>query len=300
MGLKQRLFSNMFFRNMLADFGERSAYSKTPGGFVPYFQYKIGNYQSDYYLYFPKEPYAIRYQNEIFNKLNEYKGYDIIAFVEFHYTAYNDKHDFLRFLRYEIADRLQRNLKETYRMKLQVILEWVSEKQQTWQTLQETNLRQEIESGVREIISNGQTTNSQLEIEGIVQDLSRKLSGYIDRIMTDTEERMEAMTGVLASGRIELNNHNHLEKLIQIFILLQTVQAPARVAKAEQLFKKFSSTDIASILQLHFSAFKNLKVNTLQRKTTDAAEQLKLNNLQVQQLDKALQDFFYEVKPATK
>jgi len=43
MGLKKWLLPNMFFRNVLADFGNRSAYSKIPGNFVPYFQYKIGN-----------------------------------------------------------------------------------------------------------------------------------------------------------------------------------------------------------------------------------------------------------------
>ena len=36
---KEKLFSNMFFRNMLADFGERSAYSKKPGNFISFFQY---------------------------------------------------------------------------------------------------------------------------------------------------------------------------------------------------------------------------------------------------------------------
>ncbi len=97
MYLKKWLFSNMFFRNMLADFGERSAYSKAPGGFIPYFRYKIGSYQPDYYLYFPKEPYTIRYQNEIFNKLREYKGYDIITYLDFHYSAYKDKHSFFAF-----------------------------------------------------------------------------------------------------------------------------------------------------------------------------------------------------------
>lgn len=85
MGWKQKIFSNMFFRNMLADFGERSSNSKTSGNFTPYFQYKIGENQSDLYLYFPKEPFSIRYKNEIFNKLNEYTGYGIIKFLEFHY-----------------------------------------------------------------------------------------------------------------------------------------------------------------------------------------------------------------------
>ena len=44
--LKQRLFTNMFFRNMLADFGNRSADSTTPGKFTPYFRFKslLANY----------------------------------------------------------------------------------------------------------------------------------------------------------------------------------------------------------------------------------------------------------------
>ncbi len=72
MSLKQKLFSNMFLRNMLASFGERSAYSEKRGQFTAYFLYKIGNYESDYYLYFPAEPFPLRYKNEIFNKLHEY------------------------------------------------------------------------------------------------------------------------------------------------------------------------------------------------------------------------------------
>jgi len=42
---------------------------------IPYFQYKIGPYQSDYYLYFAKQPYLQVYKNEIFNKMYEYEGY---------------------------------------------------------------------------------------------------------------------------------------------------------------------------------------------------------------------------------
>ena len=49
MAWKKRLFSNIFWRNVLASFGERSGYSKEPGGFVPYFQYRIGDYNSGNY-----------------------------------------------------------------------------------------------------------------------------------------------------------------------------------------------------------------------------------------------------------
>jgi len=112
--------------------------------------------------------------------------------------------------------------------------------------------------------------------------------------MTSTEERLETLTGSFVTGNIELNNHNHLEKLLQLFILLQTVQAPPQIARGEQLFKRFSSTDLASILHLHFAAFKNKKINTLQVKIREATERLNPNNPKVQKLTEALQDFFYK------
>src|SRR5690349_1871645 len=108
MDFKRRLNSNMFLRNMMADLFGRSAYSNKPGSFIPFFRYKIGHNQpEDYHLYFPSEPYAIQYYNEIFNKLFTFKPFDIVAYLEFHYAAYSNKYDFLRFLRYEIADRLK-------------------------------------------------------------------------------------------------------------------------------------------------------------------------------------------------
>ncbi len=107
MGLKKRLFTNIFWRNVAATFGGRSSYSQKSGGFVPYFQYKIGQYNTDWYLYFHKEPFPLRYKNEIFNKLGEYTGYDIIRYLEFHFIAYHDSQDFLRFLHYEISERLK-------------------------------------------------------------------------------------------------------------------------------------------------------------------------------------------------
>jgi len=123
---------------MLASFGNRSAYSKDPGSFVAYFQYKIGPYQSDQYLYFPKEPYALRYKNEIFNKLHEYTGYDIIRYLEFHYDAYPDTGDFLRFLRYEIAERLRVQPKDRALLSGQA---WVIEKLEELKKSQQEQIR---------------------------------------------------------------------------------------------------------------------------------------------------------------
>jgi hypothetical protein len=73
---------------MLADFGSRSAYSLSDKNFIPYFEYKIGSYEPDQYLYFSKKPLAAQYKNEIFNKLREYTGYDIVQYQEFHFEKY--------------------------------------------------------------------------------------------------------------------------------------------------------------------------------------------------------------------
>lgn len=282
----------MVLRNMAADIFGRSAYSRTPGNFVPYFQYKIGDYQSDHYLYFPKEPYRHRYYNEFFNKLNEYKGYDIANYLEFHFEAYYDKHDFLRFLRYELTDRLKQKIPQARHQKLQSALEWVTEKQQEVQTRQQTEIKQEIEQGVRKMFISGQPS-SPTEVENSVQELSQKLSDYIDKIMTDTEEKLAAITERLPSGRIELNNHNHEEKMIQLLILLQQVQAPAQVLRVDQLFKKFTASDIATILHLHFDAFRENKINTIQRKVGEQFERIKPSQSQIKKLNEALQEFFY-------
>ena len=159
---KKRLFSNIFWRNVLASFGERSGYSKEPGGFVPYFQYRIGPYNADLYLYFPKEPFSLRYKNEIFNKLHEFTGYDIIKYLEFHYSAYPDSQDFLRFLHYEISERLKGDAKNA---RLLSALSWVTEKRTEYQKKGEQDLRSEIEQSVQAIIKGQSTATPQVSSE---------------------------------------------------------------------------------------------------------------------------------------
>lgn len=297
MSIKQRAYSNEFLRNVLATFGFRSGYTGEPGGFTPYFFYKIAPYQKDYYLYFSKEPFALRYQNEIFNKLLEYQGYDIIRYLEFHYNLYPDKLDFIRFLKYELTDRLKR--KGGNERKLQAALDWISEKhieskREIIRKIEEeqTVLKQELKIGVQTIIAN--TSNSDANVkEEDVQLLIEKLSGHIDQLMKTAENDLRDLTSSFNTGNIELNNRNHEDSLIQLLVLLQNVQAPATKQKGDQLFKKFSSTDIAAILMLHFAAFKDKKTNTLQKKVGEQSERLNYKNPKVKQLMDALEAFFY-------
>ena len=258
----------------------------------PFSNIKIAPYQADQYLYFPTEPFSARYKNEIFNKLNEYTGYDIIKFLEFHYTAYLDKQDFIRFLHYEISERLKQAGHGTRHLKLESALTWVNEKSQELKKFREEQLREQIEKGVQEIIKS-QPAASPNDVDNQVKAFSDKLSSHLENVMTETEKGIRDLTGSFATGNIQLNNRNHEEKIIQLMILLQQVQAPPEVAKAEQLFKKFTASDIASILNLHFEAYRDNKINTLQRKVGDQQERIKANNPKVKKLNEALQEFFY-------
>jgi hypothetical protein len=289
MGWQQKLFSNMILRNMLASFGKRSAYSKAPGSFIPYFQYKIGDYQPDQYLYFPNEPFDLRYKNEIFNKLHEYTGYDIIRYLEFHYAAYPDRVDFLHYLNYEIFERLKKQPNDPGLLSAQA---WVKEKKEELKEGQKEQIRQDIEQVVQEIV-NKQPTGSPQEIEHHVSALVEKFTGHMERVTTETEKGIQDLTGSFITGNIELNNRNHEEKLIQVFIILQDIKAPPQVAKAEQLFKRFTDSDLAAMLHLHFGAFKNKKINTLQRDIGGQSQRVKDSNPKVKKLNDALQEFFY-------
>ena len=293
MAWKHKIFSNMFLRNMLADLGERSAYSKVPGNFIPYFQYKIGEYETDMYLHFPAEPFALRYKNEIFNKLNEYTGYDIIKFIEFHYAAYPDKPEFLRFMQYEISERLkQKKIRESLLLKLQSALMWATEKSQELKKLQDEQLRKEIEQGVKAIIQN-QPVNSPKQIDNQIKTFSDQLSSHIERFMIEAEKGIRELTGSFSTGNIQLNNRNHEDKIIQLLILVGQIQAPPQVARGEQLFKRFTASDIATILHLHFDAFRDNKINTLQKKVGEQSERIKASHPKIKKLSEALQEFFY-------
>ncbi|WPV66516.1 hypothetical protein [Chitinophaga sp. LS1] len=197
MKIKQWLLSRMVPQNMLAELGGRSAYSTQPGNFTAYFQYKIAPYQSDYYLYFPKEPFAIRYTNEIFNKLYEYQGYDIIKYLEFHYSRYPYKEDFLKFLSYEILVRQQKGPNKSRYLKLHATQTWVTERQQE----REQQLRTDLQVELKAAIENRQSISPE-DKEQEIQAIQDKVMHRMHQFMDTTEERMAAMTRSLVTGNM--------------------------------------------------------------------------------------------------
>jgi len=174
-------------------------------------------------LYFPKEPFTKQYLNEIFNKLCECNGYDIIKYLEFHYNAYENRADFLRFLHYEGSNRMNM-VSRRQALKLESALTWVEEKQQEYKREQETKLQEEIQSCVREIVTN-QSIGSPEESNDQIKFLSQKLSSRLEEIMATTERGMKELTGAFITGNVQLNNRNDENKIIQLFIFIQELQA---------------------------------------------------------------------------
>ena len=290
MDWKSIVNNNMVLRNMSADLFGRSEYSTTPGQFTPYFQYKVGAKQNDYFLYFPKEPFLMRYYNEFFNKLSGLTGSDIYKYIEFHWKAYEDKADFLRFLRYELSDRLKKKLSANYRQKYQTAMEWVLETKAAWQTEHDVSFRQEIEKSVQDILNKKENSASS---DSIAQQVAEKVQEYLNKITDTAEEKLTTAFVKLPFANIELNNRTHEEKLIQFFLLLRDIKAPPHFGKTEQLFKRFADIDIASILHLHFDSYRDKKVPTLQKNIGQLNSQIKPNNPKIRKLTDAMQEFFY-------
>lgn len=290
MSLRNKLFKFIFFRSMFTYFGNRNPFSAKTKEFTPYFRYRIGPYQPDYSLYFARQPILQVYKNEIFNKMREYEGYDLIRYLETHYAAYEDKPDFIRFLRYEVAERLKYSIPRTSRLKLQATSDWLIEKQTEQQALQKKMLKAQVQDDVRSTIED--QVASGFDVDEVVRSLSEKMAARLDQVLSTTEERVGALTESLITGNIELNNQHNLTRLIHLYLLIQSIEI-VRGSSAEKLFKRNTNMDLASILRLHYRAFKGKQINTVQAQISKADEDLMINDPKVQKLTKALADFFY-------
>jgi hypothetical protein len=275
MGLKQRLLSNMFSRNVLTDLGLRLSIS-TPKNDKPFFQYRIGKYQQDYYLYFPKEPLEIQYKNEIFNKIRLYSGYEISRYLSFHFDASETKKEFLEFLKYETDERFQLNVSNKFKSRVILVQEWIEEKRNAIELPEESKIKR------------GQNSD-QPEIDlGVYNQ-------RLESIIANVEGKFEELSKPHNHGNIQLVNSANYSKLIQLLIVLRDLQTTYKKGTSpNQLFKCFSSSDIASLLQHHFSYFQNKKINTVQKEITAVNTEMDYNQESIKKLNKALAEFFFE------
>jgi len=163
---------------MLADFGTRSAYTGEAGGIIPYFQYRIGRYQRDYYLYVPKEPFTIRYHNEVFNKPFEYAGDDIFKYQDFHFEAFPEKSAFILFLDRQLTERLKKSYYSKERqIKLESAADWVAEKKLVLKELAEVS-REDFPRSLQLVIDRkaaGKTDEAEKRQDNLTNNLEQKI-----------------------------------------------------------------------------------------------------------------------------
>jgi len=244
--------------------------------FVAYFQYKIGPYQKDYYLYFNNPPGKFSYKQEVFRKMREYNGHDLIRFIEFHYNACEEKDGFISWIRYETLQQLsflqaEGRSKLSFNIekgRLEAMLLWAQEEGEKLQAL--AQLPPSGMPQVPEIIQVSERVGKEDPVEKIEEGISALLRTH--------------------QGRIDLYNEHHMTKVIQVLRLLQDLRAPGE--KVELLFKNFTDMDMAAILR-QFVEFGDFKTNTLQVKISNVKKEMKQNDPALEKLAQALQDFFF-------
>lgn len=255
-----KLTNNLFVRTLLRAFHLLAPdSSKQP--LTPYFQYRIGPYQRDHFLYFLEEPSWLRYRYEAFDKMNSMAGYDIPRFLDFHYSAYPDKEDFRRFLRYEIAARVA-SLKKHPKYadhEYEVVLNWLREQEQL----------------------------EQLEAAKIA---AAAVTNGDDRVSDLLEEKLAEAHRSFA-GKIVINGQQQMVRFIQLMILVKDLRGPAQGKVGEALFSSFSTTDMAAILR-QFTELHEYKLNTLQKKITECNDEMR-GDARFAPLEAALVRYFF-------
>jgi len=203
----------------------------------------------------------------------EYEGHDLLKYIEFHYEAYDDKEEFVRFLRYEVLrrQRVLHNRRFFFwvrfpreKDRLRTTMSWVEAEEKRLQS------RALAPAPVPEIPLDVLVAGKDELLDKIGSEVSALLQSHM--------------------GKIDLYNEHHTTKLIQLLRVLRDLRAPGK--KGKLLFKSFSDTDMAAILR-QFVVFGDKKTNTLQVKIAEAGSEVDLSDPAVEKLGNALQDFFF-------
>ena len=260
MRLIKKMYDPIFVRFLLYIFGMNGPLRNHRRDFTPYFQFKIGSYAADYYLYFPRPPYYNVYMIELLRKFSEYYAYGLVQFLDFHYEQFPEKKEFLRFLRYEMTIRLKwktpKSKPSVYWQTLETCLVWVHEQE------------------------------ALLEIQGRPGSVAPALPAPA----SPEQELVDDDLTPSPNGRLTLNNRLHRVKLIQVFILLKDLNGPGKTPLP--LFNSFSAVDVATMLQT-LPEYQDKKLNTIQKAVTDAYKRLDIGDANTKKLIEALTDFFY-------
>jgi hypothetical protein len=302
--LRKFIMNSNFLRNVGLISFDLDNYSNSPGNFTPYFQYVIGKYQDDFTLYFPKLPNPNQYYNYTFLKLCAYHPQDAIKYIEYHYTAYPDKKDFLLFMKRQLQHRSARAKPGSNLLSIATIsLDWVNGELNHFIDQQKIIvynqfIRQDLTVIVKNELQHIQPpadNNTDQSIAHITERISSGLQAKLDSILENTESKIMALADKYETGNIQMTNANMKDKLIGLLLCLKDLTGkPARKNKsADSLFSKMDLNDIAQILRLHFAPYKGLKIDSIERRVYEVNTKFKYDNPAYQDLAKALQKYFY-------
>jgi hypothetical protein len=236
--LRKFIMNNNFLRNVGLISLDLDNYSNARGNFTPYFRYEVGPYQDNFTLYFPKLPNPKQYYNYIFLKLWAYNPQDAIKYIEYHYSDYPDKKDFLLFMKRQLQHRSMRAKQESNLLSIATIsLDWVNEELNRFKDQQKIVaynqfIRQDLTFIVKnelQHVHSPSDTNTDQSVEHITERISSGLQAKLDSILENTESKIMALADKYETGNIQLTNDNTKEKLIGLFLVLKDLTGkPAR------------------------------------------------------------------------
>jgi hypothetical protein len=310
MSIRSFLMNSMAFRNMMLISGYENNYSLKKGEFTPYFNYVIGPYQREgFLLNFPKEPYAEQYYNAIFIKLYAYNAADAVKYIQVHYDLYLDKPDFLKFLQLELRHRISwlgRKAKESKVIKwlsiMNLSLEWVEKElseidDHRKQVMYNQFVRNDLTVMVKNELqgSGNASTLNDVDIDKLAIRVGEKVQPFVEMIMNKVDDRLITQQ---QTGSITFTNIHLKERLIGLFQALKELQKEAKSKtgvkhiQGEPLFTKMDNIDIAHLL-LNFVPFNQSKIDAAEQQYYRVRNNLDRDAPAYQQLNKALQKYFF-------
>jgi hypothetical protein len=184
-----------------------------------------------------------------------------------------------------------------------ISLDWVNEQMNYFKDQQKvTTYNQYIRKDITFIVKNelqhiqspGDNSTDQ-SVDHITERISSGLQAKLNSILENTESKIMALADKYETGNIQLTNANMKDKLIGLLLCLKDLTGkPVRKNKtADSLFSKVDLNDIAQILRLHFTPYKGLKIDSIERRVYEVNTKFKSDSPAYQDLAKALQRYFY-------
>lgn len=245
------------------------------------------------------------YYNSIFLKLWAYNPQDAIKYIEAHYNSYPDKRDFLLFLKRQLQHRIDGFKKGSRSSIATISLDWANEELAELKDRQKVLvynqfIRQDLTVIVKNELQNtmfSDATPSQSSIDHLADQICVDIQAKLDSILENTESRIMSLADKYETGNIQLTNLNMKDKLITLFLCLKSLSGKStrKNKNGDPLFTEMDLNDIAQILRLHFAQYKGRKIDSIERRIYEVNNSLKPDNPAYQELNKALQKFFFSI-----